>query len=666
MNFSVAAPEANRLELIIFKANNQQEISQIVNLDKSHKSGDYWHAEIEGLSLGDCYGYRVFSSNEDNTFSKKILLDPCARGISGWDSYNRDRAIDDSDNTNQSLRSIVTERELFDFESHPRPRHSWEETSIYELHVGNFTNHPKSNIKNAKKGTFSALIEKIPHLKSLGITTIELLPVFAFDMLDAPPGLVNQWGYSPINWFTPHQRYSDELSNLSTRDQFRQLVAACHDCNLEVIIDVVYNHTTEGNKEGPAISWKGFGDSLYYFKNKKGDYLDVTGCGNTIAANRPIVTKLILESMICWAQELGVDGFRFDLGIALSRGEELSPLNKPPIFEAIEADPILSDLKLISEPWDCGGLYKISDFPAQRVRTWNGHFRDDIRMFWRGDKNIIWKLKDRLFGSKDIYKNNINSHIFSINFITSHDGFTLNDLVSFNKKHNLSNGEKNRDGENNNHSLNYGIEGPCLDEQINNLRKRQQKNMLASLLLSQGVPMISMGDEVSRSQGGNNNCWCQNTELGWMIWERDKCDNQLKDFVGLLLRLRHLIPEVYETRNSIKEIIPANDNETLWLQWHGVKPKSPDWSNWSHTISYSINKGNQGGLLWVGLNAYEKSMTFELPEAIDSWRKILDTGLSDTENESQLIGDKDLKRVLLKDRSIVVAACGEYSARLNR
>ena len=299
----------------------------------------------------------------------------------------------------------------------------------------------------------------------------------------------------------------------------------CHKNGIEVILDVVYNHTTEGDKNGPTISWKGFGESTYYHKNKQDEFLDVTGCGNTIAANHPIVRHLILESIRCWSNELGVDGFRFDLGIALSRGKDLAPLDLPPIFEEIESDPLLTDLKLISEPWDCGGLYRLSDFPAKRISTWNGHFRDDLRRFWKGDKNSTWPLKDRLVGNPGIYKDSKDSVKKSINLITSHDGFTLADLVSFNKKHNLSNGESNRDGENHNNSWNHGFEGPSTNQEIKELRLRQQRNLFSSLLLSPGVPMILMGDEVGRSQGGNNNAWCQNSPIGWMIWNHEDCDN---------------------------------------------------------------------------------------------------------------------------------------------
>ncbi|MEC9028655.1 MAG: glycogen-debranching protein, partial [Cyanobacteriota bacterium] len=375
-------------------------------------------------------------------------------------------------------------------------------------------------------------------------------------------------------------------------------------------------------------SWRGFSDALYYHQNDSGEYLDVSGCGNSIAANRPIVRQLILESMRCWAIELGVDGFRFDLGIALSRGEGLKPLENPPLFEEIEADPELSDLKLFSEPWDCGGLYRLSDFPAQRIGTWNGHYRDDLRAFWKGDEDSAWRMGQRLSGSADLYKGEPAPLGRSLNFITAHDGFTLNDLVSFNRKHNLANGESNRDGENHNNSWNNGIEGPCSDHAVQALRHRQMRNLIATLLLSRGVPMLLMGDEVGRSQGGNNNSWCQDNPLGWMLWNPEQCDMDLHLFVSRLLMIRHQLSELFSPINHPPEERPVRLQQSpddLWLQWHGVEIDKPDWGSWSHTICYSLNRGSSGAVMWMGFNAYSKAMHFDLPEPTSAWHRILDT-----------------------------------------
>ncbi len=666
VNFCVAAPTANHVELLLFNSENEINPHQIIHLDEENRSGNYWHVEVEGVGEGCCYCYRVFRNEKHqltptNDHSNKALLDPCARAIGGWSLYKRELAKGNSSNLHACLKGIVCDREEFDFASHPRPKHTWNQTVIYELHPGGFTNRADSKVKAPEKGTFIGLIEKIPYLRDLGITTLELLPIFSFDSSDCQQGLENYWGYSPINWFTPHHNYIVGEDPLKAREQVRNLVAACHDQGMEVLLDVVYNHTAEGSKEGPVISWKGFAESIYYFQQKSGGYHDVSGCGNSIAANRPLVRQLILESMRCWAIELGIDGFRFDLGIALTRGEELSPLSNPPLFEEIESDPQLSDLKLISEPWDCGGLYRISNFPSKKTRTWNGHFRDDLRRFWKGEKNSVWALKDRLRGSQELYKDK-QSHLRSVNFITSHDGFTLNDLVSFRTKHNLANGEKNRDGENQNNSWNNNIEGPSTDIGLTRLRDRQKRNLLVSLLLSPGIPMLLMGDEVGRSQGGNNNTWCQNNQLGWMIWDPQKSDLALLQFVKKVLAIRRQLHELINPiilPNEIKET-EENSQDKLWVKWHGVKVDQPDWGHWSHTISFSINKGSRGAIMWTGLNSYKTSMDFELPEPISSWEKLLDTSMSNPDDVFFSSDFKNQKLCSLKSKSLVVLLDNQY------
>ncbi|ABX09307.1 glycogen debranching protein [Prochlorococcus marinus] len=667
VNFSVASPEASYIELLIFKNEDDLQPKKILTLDKNHRSGDYWHIEVEGINTGCFYCYRVIgnrSTCKQDIFSRKILLDPCSRGIAGWNIFQRESATGLSTNIDKCLKSIVTERDQFDFQSYPRPKHSWDKTIIYELHVGGFTKSSESDVKDKIKGTFLGLIEKIPYLKQLGVTTLELLPVFAFDTTDSPYGLNNYWGYSPINWFTPHHSFIASNNPINARDQFRNFIKVCHKNDLEVILDVVYNHTTEGNEKGPIISWKGFAESTYYHQNKEGKYLDVTGCGNTIAANNPLVRQLILESMRCWANELGVDGFRFDLGISLSRGKDLKPLDSPPLFEEIESDPALSDLKLISEPWDCGGLYRLSDFPAKRCCTWNGHFRDDIRRFWNGDKNSTWPLKDRLTGSPELYKDNFKSAQKSINFITSHDGFTLKDLVSFNLKHNLSNGESNRDGENHNNSCNNGIEGPTTNKKVNLIRSKNQRNLIATLLLSPGIPMILMGDEVGRSQGGNNNAWCQDNPLGWMIWRTDNCDNELRSFVSMCIYIRKELSDFFAPLININSDSPSlQSQEKLWVQWHGVKINAPDWGSWSNTIGFSINKAKEGAIIWMGFNAFNQSMKFELPKPLSPWVKILDTTLL-TQKEYGLFRLSNQLEIEIESKSLVVLVAKEYTKKL--
>ena len=618
VNFSLIATNAEMVEILIFENEISLSPKEIYKLDSNFKSGPYWHAEIKGLQEGTIYAYRVHQKGNgvNNNYSKKILIDPCSRGISGWNKYLRKESFKDIDNTSCCLKSVVCDRQKFNFEEFPRPMHSWEDSIIYELHIKAFTNNLSS--ENNADGCFKKILKKIPYLKELGITSIELLPVFCFDPTDSPKGLENFWGYSPINWFTPHFQYFSTSSSNEIRQEFREFVQECHKFNIEVILDVVYNHTSEGNKDGPILSWKGIDENLYYFIDQNKTYQDVSGCGNTIAANRGLVRKLIVESIKCWANELGVDGFRFDLGIALTRGESLVPLDNPPFFEDIESDPELTEIKLISEPWDCGGLYKLEDFPSKFIRTWNGHFRDDSRKFWKGDEDTAWNMADKIQGSPSLYGNDSNK---SINFITSHDGFTLKDLVSFNTKHNFANREQNKDGDNNNHSWNHGIEGPTTNEEIKKLRQRQQKNFFLSLFLSRGIPMILMGDEIGRSQGGNNNTWCQNNSLNFINWDQSHQDLDLLDFVKSIIKIRKKFLSIINPKNHHK----INIQKVPQYQWHGTNIDKPDWSSWSHTIAFSINFGKSDPLIWCGFNAYSKDIKFNLPKSKNKWLKLIDT-----------------------------------------
>jgi glycogen operon protein len=634
VNFSLAAPSASRIELLLFRDGNASEPDQTIELNSSHRSGDLWHVEVEGVGIGCCYAYRVFGPLQPGNHGynpSKLLLDPCARAITGWDVYSRVDALGGMPNTAKCLKGVVTERDRFDFQAAPRPRHSWQRTLIYELHVGGFSRGQGSPVTPDAQGTYLGLIELIPYLKDLGITTVELLPVMAFDPHDAPEGRMNYWGYSPLSWLAPHHGYQQGDDPLQIRHQVRQLVSACHQAGLEVLVDVVYNHTCEGNQAGPTLSWRGIDDRLYYHQNAKGDYLDVSGCGNSIAANRPLVRRLILESMRCWALELGVDGFRFDLGIALSRGEELAPLDKPPLFEEIEADPELSDLKLVSEPWDCGGLYRLADFPAKRIGSWNGRFRDDVRRFWKGDDKSCWAMGQRLSSSPDLFGGQPAVLGRSITFLTAHDGYTLNDLVSYGGKHNLANGEDNRDGDNHNNNWNHGAEGPCSDPDIQSLRNRQLRNLLASLLLAPGVPMLLMGDEVRRSQGGNNNTWCQNNILGWMHWAPDAEDLELKRFLQRLIQIRHQWADLFNPEVPHAEAKSPRFDQPghLIRQWHGPKLGQPDWASWSHTLAWSLNDRQRGPLIWCGMNAYCEDLSFEVPKANHGWRQVINTADAD-------------------------------------
>ncbi|MEB3265791.1 MAG: isoamylase [Cyanobacteriota bacterium] len=654
VNFSVVAPLATRVELLLFADGHASEARRVIELDGRHRSGDHWHVEVEGEGLGCCYGYRVFGPLQPGGHAfnpSKVLLDPCARAIAGWSVYQRGMAVGGVPNTACCLKGVVTERERFDFAAAPRPRHPWQRSVIYELHVGGFSRGSGSPVPAPRQGSLLGLIDTLPWLRELGVTAIELLPVMAFDPQDAPAGRSNHWGYSPISWMAPHPDYLVSADPLQARQEMRQLVTACHRAGLEVILEVVYNHTSEGNQAGPTLSWRGFDDRLYYHQNPRGDYLDVSGCGNSIAANRPLVRRLILESLRCWAVELGVDGFRFDLGIALARGEELAPLDLPPLFEAMEADPELADIKLISEPWDCGGLYRLADFPARRVAGWNGRFRDDVRRFWKGDERTTWSLAQRLSGDPDLFGGQPAAAGRTITFLTAHDGFTLMDLVSYNRKHNLANGENDRDGDNHNNSWNHGVEGPSTDPAIRHLRRRQARNLLSTLLLAPGVPMLLMGDEVRRSQGGNNNTWCQNNPLGWMHWRHDADDQALRTFVKRLLAVRAHLAELL---NPDPPLVEGSAVAGRWREWHGVERQKPDWAAWSHCLAWSLHDSRLGPLLWCGMNAYYKAMHFDLPPCPAGWQRLIDTALPPGDDLPAMALPWSPAGVPLESRSLVL------------
>ena len=660
VNFAVVAPEATHVELLLFDQGSSPAPSQTIHLGPAHRSGDVWHVFVDGMDIGCRYGYKVHGPVGAGFNPAKVLLDPCARAIDGWSVYERQASVGKQSNLSSCLKGVVTERKAFNFTTAPRPRHPWRNTIIYELHAGGMTRGPGAPVPAEERGTLLGLCHLLPRLKSLGITTIELLPLQCFDPLTAPPGQQNYWGYAPINWFSLHPAYVVGNDPLQARQQMRTFVEACHKEDLEVLVDVVYNHTGEEGANGPTISWRGFGEQLYYFCNDTGCYQDVSGCGNSIAANRPHVQQLILESLRCWAVELGVDGFRFDLAAALTRGEHLAPLKEPPLFRALEADPLLADLKWTGEPWDCGGLYRLADFPAQRFGVWNGCFRDDLRRFWKGEKDTCWTMRQRLSGNRDLFA---AAHVTpgrSIHFVTAHDGFTLQDLVSYNVKHNLANGENNRDGENHNHSWNCGVEGPSSDSLIQALRHRQVRNLITSLLLAPGVPLLWMGDEVNRSQGGNNNSWCQDNPVGWMAWEHNPAEQAMEHYVGRLNRLRRELGSWLNPSMLIQEQSPSPSVQP-YRQWHGPKLNRPDYGPWSHALAWSVHTATGDVVLWCGLNGFHESLQFELPRSRSGWHRLINTALPPGDDLPSSPSPWDQEGgVLLESHSLVLMVASRH------
>jgi glycogen operon protein len=558
----------------------------------------------------------------------KVLLDPYAKAVVVPENYNRDAASKPGDNCATAMKSVIVDPGTYDWEGDVHPQRPFARTIIYEMHVRGFTANPNSNVSLEKKGTYAGLIEKIPYLKELGITAIELLPIYHFDEFAAPKGFKNYWGYQPISFFAPHPAYSFRKDPLGVVDEFRDLVKALHKEGIEVILDVVYNHTAEGNHEGPTLSFRGFENDAYYMLQKnKSLYADYTGCGNTLDASNPFTRRLIIDSLHYWVEEMHVDGFRFDLASILSRDESGNPLQNPPVLWDIETDPFLSGVKLIAETWDAAGLYQVGTFVGDSWKEWNGKFRDDVRSFLKGDSGTVSKFASRLLGSPDIYGHEEREVEQSINFVTCHDGFTLNDLVSFNQKHNESNGEENRDGSNDNLSWNCGIEGSTDDPQVESIRNRQIRNFLTILFLSTGSPMLLMGDEVRNTQFGNNNAYVHDNEISWFDWSQVDKHKDIHRFV------KHLIAARLSSDMSIEDpgISLRQFLQAAKIDWHGVKLYQPDWNQDSHSVALTARSLRSRFALHLMINSYWGELQFEVPDAHElsggEWKRWIDTSL---------------------------------------
>ncbi len=634
VNFSVFSKDAKLIELLLFDAPDAPQPSRVIRLEpRDHRTYHYWHVFVPGLAAGAIYAYRAFgpfAPEQGLRFDReKVLLDPYGRAVAVPAAYDREAAGRPGDNAATAMKSVVTDPRGYDWEGDRPLCRPFTETVIYELHVGGFTRHPSSGVAPNKAGTYAGLIEKIPYLVELGVTAVELLPVFQFDPFDAPRGRTNYWGYQPISFFAPHHAYSSVPGALAVLDEFRDMVKALHRAGLEVILDVVFNHTTEGGTGGPTLAYRGLANDTYYIlEEDRARYADYTGCGNTLNANQATVRRLIQDSLNYWVTEMHVDGFRFDLASILSRDEAGRPLPNPPVLWDIETDPRLAGTKLIAEAWDAGGLYQVGGFIGDAWQEWNGRFRDDVRRFVKGDRGTVSGLVTRLLGSPDLYAHENREAEQSVNFVACHDGFTLNDVVSYDQKHNEANGEDNRDGANDNHSWNTGVEGPTDDPAIEALRNRQVKNFFAILMLSAGTPMWLMGDEVRRTQRGNNNAYCQDNEISWFDWrdlERHADVLRFVRLVGVLRRHRDIVGE--DDKLTLTELL-----QKTRVEWHGVALGCPDWSEESRSIALTMETVRGRFLLHLIFNAYWEPLNFELPPAPagsnERWRRCIDTGLA--------------------------------------
>jgi isoamylase len=632
-NFSVFSRHASKVELLFFDRAEDARPSRVITVDPlTNRIYHYWHVFVPGVQSGQLYGYRVhgpFDPSRGMRFnSAKVLLDPYGRGVAVPKDYSRDAAAEEGDNAGVAMKSIVVDSRAYNWEGDVPLKRPSSRTIVYEMHVRGFTRHPSSGVAAETRGTFRGLVEKIPYLQQLGVTAVELLPVFQFDPQDCPPGRVNYWGYAPVSFFAPHQAYSSRQNPLGPLDEFREMVKALHRAGIEVILDVVFNHTAEGDHTGPAQCFRGIDNSVYYvLEQDRSRYANYSGTGNTLNSNHPIVRRMIVDSLRYWVEEMHVDGFRFDLASILARDSSGAVMSNPPILWDIESDPVLAGTKIIAEAWDAAGLYQVGSFIGDSWKEWNGRFRDDVRSFWRGDAGSLRQFADRYLGSHDLYRHKGREAEQSVNFVTCHDGFTLNDLVSYDQKHNEANNEENRDGCNDNRSWNCGVEGPSDDPAIAKLRNRQVKNFFTVTMLSLGVPMILMGDEVRRTQHGNNNAYCQDNETSWFDWSLVQKRADVLRFARLLIARRLLRDNEPESqRLTLSQLIGQATKA-----WHGVKLAQPDWSDHSHSVAFSAELQKEGIVCYLIFNAYWESLDFELPRPgiteTDPWHRWIDTSM---------------------------------------
>jgi len=630
-NFSLFSRSASRVELLFFDRADDARPARMIELDPHvHRTYHYWHVFVPGVEAGQLYGFRVHGLSDPAQGKRfdpaKVLLDPYGRSVVVPPTYEREAAAQPGDNAGTAMKSVVADAAAYDWEGDAPLHLPSARTIIYEMHVRGFTRHPSSGVGEKRRGTYAGLIEKIPYLQDLGVTAVELLPVFQFDPQDCPLGKTNYWGYAPISFFAPHEAYSSRRDPLGPLDEFRDLAKALHRAGLEIILDVVFNHTAEGNENGPTLCFRGLENEAYYIlQPDRARYANYSGTGNTLNANHPVVRRLIVDSLRYWVGEMHVDGFRFDLASILARDAAGHVLPNPPVLWDIESDPLLAGTKLIAEAWDAAGLYQVGSFVGDSWKEWNGRFRDDTRDFFRGADGSLKRFADRLVGSPEIYGHKEREPEQSVNFVTCHDGFTLNDLVSYNDKHNEANGEENRDGANDNRSWNCGVEGPSDDPAVEKLRNRQVKNFLTVTLLSLGVPMIVMGDEVRHTQRGNNNAYCQDNETSWFDWTLLKKHADVHRFLTLLTARRLLRGTEHERQRISLNRLISGANKT----WHGARLNQPDWSDHAHSVALTAQIRQQNLLIHLILNAYWEPLDFELPPvgsgARNQWRRWIDT-----------------------------------------
>lgn len=659
VNFSIYSKDAEEVNLVLFESENAKEPSAVINFDPvKNKTGNIWHIFIEGLKAGTLYLYKVdgpYNPPQGLRFNKnKYLFDPYAKAFTSgsvFKAYNKLHKQGFSKNAGGEIFDLsdfpkcVVIDDDFDWEGDRPLNYPLEKSVIYETHIKGFTASKTSGLAEQFAGTYKGFSQKIDYLKNLGITAVEFLPMFEFDEnengnINPKTGeqLVNYWGYSTIGFFAPKTSYSSDKTPGGAVHEFKQLVKELHKAGIEVILDVVYNHTAEGNEHGYTFEFRGLQNDVYYSlpQNDKNYYMNFSGCGNSLNCNHPVASQMILDSLHYWVVNMHIDGFRFDLASILTRMSNGSviPAEWPSITSAINSDPILANTKIIAEPWDCAGLYQLGGFPAgenSRWSEWNGRFRDDIRRFNRGDENVATAAATRIAGSSDCYNHSGRKPMASINFITAHDGFTLNDLVSYNYKHNDENGEQNRDGSDDNISYNHGFEGECTNPKIENIRKKKIKNFFVHLMTAQGVPMMLGGDEMRRTQNGNNNAYCQDNEISWFNWDLAVKNQGFVRFTSKMIELRKNHP-IFRRNSFFAE---NSDNSNVpEISWYDPFGKVPDWSKTGRFLAYKLDGQNQDNDFYVATNLDLYDMTITLPALTGEkkWYRVADTSFDSPED----------------------------------
>jgi glycogen operon protein len=655
VNFAVFARHAAGVHLLLFKEGREEPTAEIVLDPKTHRTGDVWHVFIHGLGPDVLYGYRVFGPMTPRAGHRydprTVLLDPYAPAVSGGARWGHPDVPHGQPGARLTRRSRTEPADDFDWEDDAPPNTPPAQTVLYELHVRGYTRHPSSGVRHP--GTFLGLVEKIPHLRSLGVTAVQLMPVLEFDELDharrhptTGEVLRNYWGYAPLSFFAPKASYAAHAGRQVR--ELKELVKALHKAGIEVILDVVYNHTAEGNEHGPTLSFRGLDNAIFYMLDREGRYYNYSGCGNTFNCNHPVVRDLILDSLTYLVSELHVDGFRFDLASVMARGPDGRVLEGPPLLQHIAEHPVLAHTKLIAEAWDAAGLMQLGKFPAWgRWAELNGWFRDDVRRFVRGDPGSTSALAKRICGSVDLYGDSAKHPYHSVNFVTCHDGFTLADLVSHDRKHNEANGEHNRDGWDHNFSWNCGIEGPTEIGTVNALRQRQMRNFLTLTLISQGVPLLLQGDELGRTQRGNNNAYCQDNDISWVDWGLEQKNAGLLRFTRLMVGLRK------------RHFALSREQFIGRVTWHGPKLGEPDWAGQQRALAFHLHGGQGRPDLYVFFNAHWEQQRFALPpvEGRYRWQRLIDTNLpapDDAVEEKDAVPLRPADHYMAAPRSAVI------------